>query len=291
MFMNHNRSALVVIASLVVLAGCESTPVVPSEDPPGNTRYLDTVFTATSTQTGIPYGASAIFGDSMASPLLLDLYAPSEDTAAARPVLVWIHGGGFVSGTRTAGQIPRLARSMALRGYVSVSISYRLRSPGERAADPGNTVRDAVHDARAAVRWVRANSAAHRLDPTRIAVIGSSAGAVTALFAAYEDAWGEGESGNPGVSSDVQAVVSFWGSLPGAADSVMQAGGPPLLIFHGTEDTTVPFSEAEELVARAVEIGLPHRLVTLTGQGHAAWNNVPLFEAEMAPFLYQHLIR
>jgi hypothetical protein len=61
--MRYTCPALVAAALVAVLAGCESTPVVPSEDPPGNTRYLDTDFTATSTQTGIPYGASAIFGD------------------------------------------------------------------------------------------------------------------------------------------------------------------------------------------------------------------------------------
>lgn len=290
--MRYRSAVLLVIAIGAVLAGCEASPVVPRDDPRGvATRYLDTVFTATTTQTGIQYGSSLPFGGTVASPLRLDLYAPTGDTATARPVLVWIHGGGFVSGTRTDGQIPRLSQAMALRGYVSVSISYRLRSPAAFNADPMSAIRDAVHDARAAVRWVRANSSALRVDPTRIAVIGSSAGGVTALFSAYEDAWGQGASGNPGISSDFRAIVSLWGSLPGAADSVMQAGEPPLLIFHGTEDATIPFSEAEELVARAVQVGLPHRLVTLTGQGHAAWNNVPLFETEMAPFLYQHLFR
>lgn len=289
--MRHNRHLLIIAGFVLMSAGCESSPVMPQDDPGAATRYLDTVFTATTTQTGIQYGASLPFGGTLALPLLLDLYSPEGDTAMARPVLVWIHGGGFVSGTRTNGQIPRLARSMALRGYVSVSISYRLRSPSGFNTDPAGTIRDAVHDARAAVRWVRANSDALRLDPSRIAVVGSSAGGTTALFAAYDDAWGAGESGNPGISSDFRAVVSFWGSLPGAADSLMLPGKPPILIFHGTEDTTVRFSEAEKLVARAVQIGLTHRLVVLVGQGHAAWNNVALFEAEMAPFLYQQFFR
>ena len=184
---------------------------------------MDTVFTAVTTQTGIPYGSAVPFGGTSAAPLLLDVYAPAGDTASARPVLVWIHGGGFVSGTRTDGQIPRLARSLALRGSVSVSIGYRLRSPAAFAADPTSAIRDAVHDARAAVRWVRANSDAHRFDPARIAFVGSPAGGVTALYGAYEDVWGEGASGNPGFSSAVRVVLDFWGMLPGGADSVMQA--------------------------------------------------------------------
>ncbi len=286
----YRQHLLVAFAIPFWLLGCGNSPVVPDVASTGNTRYRDTVFTAATTQTGIEYGAAVPFGGATAAPLLLDVYAPEGDTASARPVLVWIHGGGFVSGTRTSGQIPRLAQSLALRGYVSVSISYRLRSPAAFAADPTGGIRDAVHDARAAVRWVRANSASLRLDPTRIAFVGSSAGGVTALFGAYEEAWGEGTSGNPGFSSKVRAVVNFWGMLPGAADSVMQAGGAPLLIFHGTEDAIIPYAEAQELVARAVQVGIPHRLVTLQGQGHSAWNNVPLFETELTSFLHQRLI-
>lgn len=274
------------IAALSALA-CSETPV---ESGGPAVRFRDTVFTATTTQTDLQYGASVPDGGTLPAPLLLDLYQPAGDTASRRPALVWIHGGGFVSGTRTDGQIPRLARSMALRGYVSVSISYRLRTPASFNADQTGGIRDAVHDARAAVRWLRANSAALRIDTARIAFVGSSAGGITALFGAYESAWGEGASGNPGYSSRVKVVVDFWGSLPQAADSVMQAGEPPLLIFHGTEDTTVPYAEAQQLVTRATQVGVPHRLVTLTGQGHAAWNNVPLFEAEMTPFLFQYLI-
>lgn len=278
------------VAAAVACLGCDASPSAPTDTLQTGTRFVDSVFTSVTTETGIQYGASVPFGGASATPLLLDFYAPTGDSATARPVVVWIHGGGFVSGTRTDGQIPRLARSLALRGYVSVSISYRLRTPAAFNADQIGGIRDAVHDARAAVRWVRANSTALRLDPARVAFAGSSAGAITALFAAYEDAWGEGLSGNPGYSSDVRAVVDFWGSLPAAADSVMQAGGPPLLIFHGTEDVTVPYAEAQQLVARALQVGVVHRLVTLSGQGHAAWNNVPLFEAEIPPFLYQHLI-
>lgn len=283
------RAIAATVAALSALA-CSESARVPVEADGSAVRFRDTVFAATTAQTGIQYGAAVPFGGSLPTPLLLDLYEPAGDTASARPTLVWIHGGGFVSGTRTDGQIPRLARSMALRGYVSVSISYRLRTPAAFNADPTSGIRDAVHDARAAVRWLRANSTALRLDTARIAFVGSSAGGITALFGTYEDDWGEGSSGSPGYSSSVRAVVNFWGMLPEGADSVMQAGEPPLLIFHGTEDATVPYSEAQQLVARATEVGIPHRLVTLAGQGHAAWNNVLLFESEMGPFLFQRLI-
>lgn len=288
--MKASRPFSFALVVLIAFVGCDNSPSAPVNPPVADTRFLDTVFTGTTVQAGIQYGASVPFGGTSPAPLLLDLYSPAGDTASARPVLVWMHGGGFVSGSRSSGEIARLASAMALRGYVTVSISYRLRTPAAFNADQMGGVRDAVHDARAAVRWVRANSAERRFDPARIAFVGSSAGGVTALFGAYEEAWGEGESGNPGLSSEVKAVVNFWGMLPDAADSLMQAGEPPLLIFHGTEDTTIPYAEAQQLVARAVQVGIPHRLVTLTGQGHSAWNNTSLFETEMASFLYQRLI-
>lgn len=289
--MRHYHRMLFLPVALAVCLACGEGSPIEADEPASRQRYVDTVFASATTLTGIPYGASVPFGSTTSAPLLLDLYEPAGDTAAARPVLVWIHGGGFVSGTRTDGQIPRLARSFALRGYVSVSISYRLRTPAGFNSDQTGGIRDAVHDARAAVRWVRANSRQYRLDTARVAFVGSSAGAITALLGTYDQSLGEGSSGNPGYSSQVKTVVDFWGSLPQAMDSVMQAGEPPLLIFHGTEDTTVPYSEALQLVARATQVGVAHQLVTLTGQGHAAWDNVPLFEREMTPFLQQRLIR
>lgn len=282
---------LPLLTAVALTMGCGNDSPVGTAAPATRERYVDTVFASATTATGIPYGSAVPVGSTTAAPLLLDLYEPAGDTASARPVLVWIHGGGFVSGTRTDGQIPRLARSFALRGYVSVSISYRLRTPATFNSDQAGGIRDAVHDARAAVRWVRANSRTYRLDTARVAFVGSSAGAITALFSTYDQSIGEGTSGSPGFSSRVKTVVDFWGSLPQAADTVMQAGEPPLLIFHGTEDTTVPYAEAQQLVARATQVGIPVRLVTLTGQGHAAWDNVLLFEREMTPFLVQRLVR
>ena len=114
-------SVLDSLASVSALMGCRGAPVDPDDRPLGSTRFVDTVFTAATTVTGIQYGASVPLRGTGALPLLLDLYAPADDTASARPVLVWIHDGGFVSGTRTDGQIPRLASALALRGYASVS--------------------------------------------------------------------------------------------------------------------------------------------------------------------------
>ena len=85
-------------------------------------------------------------------------------------------------------------------------------------------------------------------------------------------------------------MIDFWGSLPGDRDAEMEAGEPPLLIFHGTEDATVPFSEAEELVARAEEVGIEYGFFPLKGQGHGAWDNEVLFETVIAQALYRNVV-
>ena len=260
------------------------------DDAAGPVRYLDEVFTDVDSTTGLVYGQAEWFGDDGPSSLTLDLFQPQGDTETDRPAIVWIHGGGFHSGTSAHVALVILAEAFARRGWVCVSINYRLRAEEEVQDDPLGTITDAVHDARAAVRWLRANAATYGIDTTRIAIGGGSAGAVTSLGVAYADKLGEGDSGNPGPSSEVSAVVDFWGMLPGPWDQVIEAGEAPMIIIHGTADATVPYAEAEELEARALEVGLPYELHPLDGQGHAAWDNLALFEAWIPPFLYAHVI-
>ena len=130
--------------------------------------------------------------------------------------MVWVHGGGFSGGDKTSGEIVSEATDMAKKGYFNVSINYRLYGPGCSAAGGGSQVGciqamiDAQHDAQAAVRFLRKNAATYKIDPNRIAMGGSSAGAITALHVAAnsED---PGTSGNPGFSSAIKAAVSLSG--------------------------------------------------------------------------------
>ena len=100
---------------------------------------------------------------------------------------------------------------------MTVSIDYRLYGLKPTAKNPGgaetsNT--DAMYDAKAAVRWLRKNAAELRIDTERIAAFGCSAGAMTTAFlCGVGDTKGEGTSGNPGFSSDIQAGVALSGAL------------------------------------------------------------------------------
>jgi acetyl esterase/lipase len=285
----HSQFSLVplLFALTAAASGADSRLINLNSSPSAQPiRYLEQVFRQVRVHEGIVYGSARNFGSQEDIDLALDLYEPEGDERDRRPAIVWIHGGGFTGGTRQVDAMVTLAQDYASRGYVCVSISYRLRS----VASP-EAVFDAAHDAKAAVRWLRAQAETWRIDPDCIIIGGGSAGAITACNVAYLKDLGEGTSGNPGLRSDVQAVVDFWGGLLGPYDSDMSSGDAPLIIFHGTLDTIVAFSEAEELTAQASMAGVPHAFFPLEGIGHAAWGERELFDREIPPFLYEQAIK
>jgi pectinesterase len=128
----------------------------------------------------------------------MDIYRP-KGAWATLPAVVCIHGGGWVKGNRTNHE--KVARAIAARGYVAATISYRLS--GE-AAFPAQ-----IQDCKAAVRFLRANAKIYGIDSDHIGTIGLSAGGhLTALLATSNDVKElEGDGGNPGFSSTIQAAV------------------------------------------------------------------------------------
>jgi acetyl esterase/lipase len=212
--------------------------------PPGKAplRYRDAVFSSVNVTRDLTYG-SAPDNDGNPVALKLDLYQPAGDRVGRRPAIVYVHGGGFSHGDKSAGA--EFATYFAKRGFVVVSINYRLLAPpgcGGQAEPPPECVTAAYaaqHDAQAAVRWLRAKKATRRIDPTRIAMAGSSAGAITSLLVAWrhED---PGTSGNPGYSSAIRAAGSISGGTP--TNQYITADDAPVIFFHGTEDRTVPYA-------------------------------------------------
>ena len=239
-------------------AGCLN--VLP---PPGDAplRYRDDVFTNVTTTTNITYGSATNQAGQVQS-LELDVYRPAGDTVTSRPAIVWIHGGGFSGGNKTSPEIVAQAQAFARKGYVNVSIEYRLVAGGCSAGGVTQAclqaIVDAQHDAQAAVRFLRANASTYGIDTTRIASAGTSAGAITALHVAYnsED---PGTSGNPGPSSAVRSAVSLSGAR---FIGPITAADPPSLLFHGTNDTVVPYQWAVNTVERGQRRGCRCRSCT-----------------------------
>ena len=208
------------------------------------------------------------------------------------PAIVCIHGGGFRAGKRESydGLVLRLAE----RGYVALTVTYRLA--------PKYPFPAAVHDTKAAVRWVRANAAKYKIDPARVGVTGGSAGGHLAQFLGVTAGVSEfeGDGGNAGQSSAVTCVVNVYGpsdftksygkSVDAAEVLPLFLGGnletqrfrhllssplywvtpraAPTLCIHGTEDKYVAHEQAVWLVEKMKASGAEADLLTLPGAGH-----------------------
>ena len=210
--------------------------------------------------------------------LFLDLYEPdASETGWRRPLMIAIHGGGFLFGDKS--EMTSLCREFAARGYLCASINYRLvpdDPPGQAKDQYTRAVMAAVMDADHATRWLEANAAHFHADTTRIFIGGSSAGAVTAMLLAY----------NPDLKpAHFRAVADMWGTM-GPRVKWIRKGGPPLMIIHGREDQTITVSAAEQIDARAEAIGLPHETFLVDGMGHS----VPLNLEVGGKTLLEHLV-
>jgi acetyl esterase/lipase len=236
--------------------------------------YLDPQFDVQRTN-GIVYGTAPIAAGSF--DLLLDLYEPTGvDVPMQRPVFVTIHGGGFASGSRSDRHV-EIATEMARRGYTAVSIDYRLEGQAPVVSSPFQPIGNAaaaVEDLVQAHAWLLANAAALDIDPSRIVLGGSSAGAITAAHAAYD-------LDDLGITplSGVRSVVDLWGAIQGPAD-VLEASEAPIMIVHGTEDQAVPFSSGQFLANRAATVGVPFKFDPIVGAGHG-FAAIPIFETQL----------
>ena len=223
--------------------------------------------------------------------LQLNLARP-KNTTAPRPVVLCIHGGGFRAGSREGYN--KLCLSLAQRGYVAATTSYRLAPKYQFPA--------AVYDVKAAVRWLRANAKKYNIDPERVGVTGGSAGGHLAQFLGVTAGLKEfeGDGGNAAQSSAVTCVVNYYGPsdftrsygksvdahevLPlwfggnleqerhkhiiGSPLPWVTPHAAPTLLVHGTEDKYVAHEQAIWMRDRLKACNVPVELLTLEGAGH-----------------------
>ena len=152
----------------------------------------------------------------------LDLYLPVDapGSTALRPAVVYFHGGGWYKGDKATGRETNIGDNLAAAGYVFVSANYKLG----KSVWPQN-----IFDCKNAVRFVRAHAAEYRIDPNRIAVMGTSAGGHLALLVAYspDDASLSPAAPYPGVSDRVRGVIDFYGITNLASRQNVTAEGEP----------------------------------------------------------------
>lgn len=238
----------------------------------------------------------------------LDLFRPKGQTRPL-PAVLFIHGGGFRRGTRQS-YLP-LAAKLAERGYVTATMSYRLA--------PRHQFPAAVEDAKAAVRFLRANAAKYGIDADHIGAWGGSAGGhlVLMLGLTHGVAEFEGSGPNQQFSSQVQAVINYYGptdftqsyskSVDAAEVLPLWLGGnldtnrkfhqkaspihwvnpnaAPTLSLHGTKDAYVAYEHSLALTTRLLDAGVEAELETLSGAGHG-FKGADADRAEAASFAF-----
>jgi acetyl esterase/lipase len=246
--------------------------------------------------------------------LKLDLYVP-EATGKPLPVVMWVHGGGWQAGNKANPPILSMVKS----GFAVASIDYRL---SQVAIFPAQ-----IYDCKAAVRWLRAHAGEYGLNPGKIGAAGSSAGGhlVALLGTTAHHPELEGTEGNPGVSSQVQAVCDFYGpadflhwkadgqqvpmpenpddpiaqllgGIVSANPEKARAASPvyyvtpqacPFFIAHGDRDGLVPLQQSIALNQALLKAGVPTSLYVVKGAGHSF--NDPVAAQKAVDFFVHYL--
>lgn len=249
---------------------------------------------------------------------LLDLYIPEGAPEKPRPLVVYIHGGGWENGSKdNAGMLFALMKE---RPYAGASINYRLTDQGSWPVQ--------IHDCKAAIRWLRGHAKENNIDPEKVAVFGISAGGhlVSMLGVSGGEKDLEGTLGKyTDQSTRVTCVLDFCGPSdfltfagkgsiidPNDPKSALAklVGGPvkdkqdvarnvspvnhitsddaPFLIIHGDRDNIVPLDQAKEFKEALMTAKIPSTMLTGTGRGHVFFS-APLI-GHMRDFLDRHLL-
>ena len=223
----------------------------------------------------VPYGRAE-------HPLELDILAPQREPGGSLlPVAVFFHGGGWHEGDRGAGMHPWMNPLLAARGYVTVSVTYRLSGAAPWPAQ--------YDDAHAALTWVQAHIAEVGGDPSRIAVWGFSAGAHLAAHLAFREpgivkaaSLAACPADLRGVSLDEPHEVTWLLGPSPSADALADVSpltwvtpdAPPTLIVHGTDDQIVEFDQALALRDALTAAGTRVELHTIP-DGRHEWADKP----------------
>ncbi|MFM8243900.1 MAG: T9SS type A sorting domain-containing protein [Crocinitomicaceae bacterium] len=293
-----------------------------AQNPCATGRYATDVFANYTTTSDIVYGQNTSWNGASTT-LKLDVYQPTGDTETNRPLIIWVHGGSFIGGTKTDGDMVAFSQKFAKKGYVCASIDYRLGFFPFDSANAVKAVVRAVQDLRAAVRFFykdKQTSNTYKIDTNNIYVGGSSAGAITSLHLAYLDqecevsdylnqttitqlGGLEGTSGNPGYSSNVKGVLNGCGAL--ARYSWLEASDIPVASVHGTNDATVKYNRgivnpgtplmyldgSRMIHERACAVGVENQFYTFLGAPHVPYAGNAAYMDTTVNFFRDFLIK
>ena len=261
-------------------------------------KYKDLFFSTVSIQKNISYASEKKNGI-IKNEFLFDIYEPETDSTQRRPLIIWLHGGGFNFGSKNAKGIKLWCEDFAKRGYVCVGLNYRLskKLPIFNFLELKKSCYNAVLDIDEAVQWFKNNQAKYRIDPNRIILAGNSAGAMIALQAVYSSKKELAGSAklpatdsyptriNPG---NIAAIINFWGGLFDI--TWLRNTKVPIVSVHGTEDNIVSIDHKDTsffgslaIHKTADSLHIPNSLKSYQGYSHELQKHFnPFFEADKA---------
>lgn len=249
----------------------------------------------------------------------LDIFQPDRPSEGVRPAVIFIHGGGWSSGDKTA--LRSLAQGVTKYGYVGIPVNYRL------VVNERNRWPTQLDDVQRVVRWLRQNASKYGIDEKRIGAFGTSAGAHLAACLGTMETRDNSDPELAGHSSRVACVVDLFGptdltdiqaakgrtaesalvvirqllggnpsELADAARSAspllsVDAQSSPFLIFHGGVDDVVPISQSARLNAALQKAGVESNLIIFPEEGHGFSNpeNNDRYIRKTLLFLRRHL--
>jgi acetyl esterase/lipase len=271
----RRAAAILGLAAMLVLASSAGAGAAPGATAPRATHPAGSVL------KGISYCKDGT------STLRLDLYYPTRIRYAPAPVLLWIHGGTWMFGSRSGAATDRQVALLRANGFAVAAIDYTLA--------PAYRFPHQIQDLTCGVRYLRANHRRLGLDPSRVGALGVSAGGHLAAMLGVDD--GTSYFVNGGFSrfpSGVQAVVALYGvhdltlrdlasydekALPdvfgpfwrwraASPRAHVRAGLPPFLLVHGDHDTDVPVIQSRVMAKSLGRAGVAVRLIIVHNAGH-----------------------
>ncbi len=212
-------------------------------------KFKDFVFTSVQVQKDLLYRQDSGISERYSR---FNFFEPAGDTTAYRPLIIWLHGGGFKFGKKTSGGLPLWGKTFAQRGYVCAAINYRLskRHPLKNYADLVAGCATAMQDVNEAIGYFKTHYRQFRIDTNCIILGGNSAGGMIALQAVYSSPAALAQLIHDTVSisphiklphlQHIAAVINYWGALFDL--SFLQHASVPIASVHGKKDRVVPYA-------------------------------------------------
>lgn len=244
--------------------------------------YKDVSFNKVSVEKDIIYSSADSIKEKYRR---LDFYQPAtEPTLQKRPLIIWMHGGGFKFGTKNAAEIKLWGDEFAKRGYAFAAINYRLskKNPLFKFKDLVEACYDVVDDVNSAITFFKMNASKFNIDTGKMILGGNSAGAVVALQSVYSNAKDikyildsnkTVANTNNYNAQNITAVVNFWGAL--FNKEWLSRAKVPIVSVHGSEDRIIPISNKDvvffgsrSIHEKADSLNLPNSIKVYEGYAH-----------------------